>query len=285
MGWGSAIVGAVSSLVGSGMASKSQEDAARNAAQVSQAQYQQNRADLAPYRQVGNAALNAYARAMGLPQAGPVSQLPLTGTLNTADDVNALYMEVFGRPADPEGLRYYIGKPIRDVRNEMQQSPEFANKAASGSLPINAMAPQAPAEDRYGGFYESPGYQFRFDEGSRAVNQNLAARGRFSGGAAGRALTRYGQGVASDEFGNYMNRLAAAANIGQTATNATGQFGLGAANNVSGARLAQGAGRASGYLGASNVLNTAANNIAMGNAWRGWTPRRRAPSDYEPGYS
>jgi hypothetical protein len=51
-----------------------------------------------------------------------------------------------------------------------------------------------------------PGYGFRLSEGMRALERSAAARGGLLGGGTGRALTRYGQEMASQEYGNAFNR-------------------------------------------------------------------------------
>jgi len=51
-----------------------------------------------------------------------------------------------------------------------------------------------------------PGYGFRLQEGLKALERSAAARGGLLGGGTGRALTRYGQEMASQEFGNAYNR-------------------------------------------------------------------------------
>jgi hypothetical protein len=56
-------------------------------------------------------------------------------------------------------------------------------------------------------FYTSPGYQFRLGEGTKAIERGAAARGGLLGGRTQKALARFGQGLASQEFGNYMSRL------------------------------------------------------------------------------
>ena len=102
---------------------------------------------------------------------------------------------------------------------------------------------------------DSAAYQFRMDEGNRALERNLAARGGTLGGGALRELTRYGQGMASDEFSNQFNRLASLAGIGQSATNATSN----AMTNYTGAGAAGITGmgniRASSYQGAANAIS------------------------------
>ena len=114
-------------------------------------------------------------------------------------------------------------------------------------------------------FQADPGYAFRMSEGMKALERSAAARGGLMGGATGKALTRYGQDVASQEYQNAFNRyqaerqarlgpLQSLAGVGQTATNALGQAGQ---NYATGAGEALGAGaqaRASGYIGGANAI-------------------------------
>lgn len=51
-----------------------------------------------------------------------------------------------------------------------------------------------------------PGYQFRLSEGLKALERSAAARGGLMSGATGKALTRYGQEAASQEYQNAYNR-------------------------------------------------------------------------------
>ena len=51
-----------------------------------------------------------------------------------------------------------------------------------------------------------PGYGFRLSEGLKALERSAAARGGLLSGGTGKALTRYGQEMASQEFGNAFNR-------------------------------------------------------------------------------
>ena len=114
-------------------------------------------------------------------------------------------------------------------------------------------------------FEADPGYQFRMDEGMRGVEGGAAARGGLLSGAALKAIQKYGQGLASQEYGNaynrftadqtnQYNRLAGLVQSGQGAAsqtaNAAGQFGQAQANNLIGAGNAQ----ASGIMGSTNAL-------------------------------
>ena len=59
-------------------------------------------------------------------------------------------------------------------------------------------------EDRLSSFYESPDYQFRLQEGQRALEASQAARGGLLSGRAMLEAQRFGQGEASSEYGNYL---------------------------------------------------------------------------------
>lgn len=56
------------------------------------------------------------------------------------------------------------------------------------------------------GMYADPGYQWRFDQGRQAVDASAAARGTLRGGNTLADLVKYGQGLASQEYGNVWNR-------------------------------------------------------------------------------
>lgn len=49
---------------------------------------------------------------------------------------------------------------------------------------------------------KDPGYEFRMSEGIKALDKSASARGRLLSGAHKKALTRYSQGLASQEYAN-----------------------------------------------------------------------------------
>ena len=128
-----------------------------------------------------------------------------------------------------------------------------------------------------------PSYKFRLGEGLKALDRQAAARGGLISGGALKAAQRYGQDVASTEFGNAYNRLAGLAGIGQTATNtmgnAAGQFGANAGNLMTSA----GAARASGYVGGANALTGGLNqylNYTQGqNLLNRLSPQSTSPTN------
>lgn len=120
-------------------------------------------------------------------------------------------------------------------------------------------------------FVKDPGYQFRMSEGMRGLQNSAAARGGLLNGGTLKALSKYGQDYASNEYGNAynrfnndnttrFNRLATIAGVGQTANNQIAQAGTNAANNISNNQLAAGNATASGYVGSANAINNGISN-------------------------
>ena len=121
-------------------------------------------------------------------------------------------------------------------------------------------------------FEASPGYAFRKQEGETSHMRTLAARSGGRTGAAGKALTRYGQNLASGEFAASRARaeqdyslkqqkrqtsfknLLNVSNVGQAATATTNQFGQSATSNIT-QNLQQGAAAlGAGAIGAENAV-------------------------------
>jgi hypothetical protein len=125
----------------------------------------------------------------------------------------------------------------------------------------NALATYAPQVNVP--FQATPGYQFNLDEGARAINAQMAARGMLDSTARGRALSRFSQGLAAQEYNNYLNRLGALSGVGQTAATNLGMAGQGAAQ-AGGQFLAQAGGaQGAGTVGAFNALNQGVENLAL----------------------
>jgi hypothetical protein len=102
-------------------------------------------------------------------------------------------------------------------------------------------------------FQQSPGYQFAVGEGVNAIDRGASARGLLNSGARLRELMRYGTGMANQEYGNWWNRKAALAGIGQTATGQTGMLGANAANNVAQNTMSGGQAQAGATIGGANA--------------------------------
>lgn len=122
-------------------------------------------------------------------------------------------------------------------------------------------------------YQRSPGYQFAFDEGQRAIDRGASARGMLGSGARARELARYGTGMAQQDYGNWLSRLQGLASAGQAATGqgatlaaatggqqaSTAQQGGSALSNL----LVQGGqAQAQGTVGQANALLGGVNTAA-----------------------
>lgn len=140
-----------------------------------------------------------------------------------------------------------------------------------------------------------PGYQFRLQQGQQALERSAAARGNLLSGGTGKALERYGQDYASNEYGNVYNRalqtygtnyntfqqnqsnlynrLAGIAGTGQTSAGQLSAAAQGVSSNTAGTSAslgsqigqtygALGGAQASGYAGATNAITGGLNNLS-----------------------
>lgn len=130
------------------------------------------------------------------------------------------------------------------------------NKGSDGSWSMGSNPEAGMAALRM-----DPGYQFRLQEGQRAIENGAAARGGLLSGNALRAVTRYGQDYGSNEFGNLANRYSSLAGVGQSAAGNIGNLGANTASNVGNNLLGAGQARASGYM---NQYNMAGNLMNQG---------------------
>lgn len=121
-------------------------------------------------------------------------------------------------------------------------------------------------------FNQDPGYQFRMDQGQKALEASAAARGGALSGGNLKAIQQYGQDYASNEYSNAynrfnndqttrFNRLSALAGTGQTAATTLGNLGTQTASSIASNTLASGNAQAAGYIGQSNAVNNGISSL------------------------
>lgn len=241
-----------------------------------------------PYRAAGSTAMAQYE---SLLYGVPVEQ---TSTYQSLARQKAV---AEGGPQIPEGAYYKAENDEYfhgDYRYKVQDG-EVLRRPREGGAWGSFRPEREPGEDvtlpptgvgedaeqfRTEAMMRTPGYQFRVEEGQRALERGAAARSGTLTGRQSKALTRYGQDVATQEFDKILDRLSGVINVGSAAAGAgagqaiasggqqanilggmaetTFQTGQG----MAGAQSQVGAARASGYLGTqaagANVLNMAA---------------------------
>lgn len=208
------ITGSEQAAKGAQKAADAQLQSTRESNELLKELYGQTRADNAPFQLGGYAGLNALLALSGLPQ---VQGSQVAGFLGGAS----------GTPAAG-------GVQSKELKlNQGYQMPTF-----EGDPTARLMA--------------DPGYQFRLQQGQKALDRQAAARGQLFSGRQLKATQDYAGGMASQQYGDTWNRLAQIAGIGQSANNAqqnaSQSYGQSAGENI----LQGGNARASGYLARGN---------------------------------
>ncbi len=90
---------------------------------------------------------------------------------------------------------------------------------------LNGGPNSAASRAAYGNYLSSTGYNFQLKQGTSAITGSSAARGLLNSGATAKALTEYGQNLASTSFNNYLTQEGSVADRGLQAGVATGQAG------------------------------------------------------------
>jgi hypothetical protein len=141
-----------------------------------------------------------------------------------------------------------------------------ANTMYSNALGLNGEAGNAAAT---GAFQTGPGYEFALDQGNQAALRGASAAGMLNSGNTLTALTQFGQGLANQEYGSWLDRLNGVSGQGLSAAGGQAQ-GYGAKadlyQNTAGDRLGLESGVTQGLLGVNNQIAQAkeAQNSAKG---------------------
>jgi len=160
---------------------------------------------------VGNIIGAAQARG-AIKRAG--TQLVEAGNREAADAlaVPGQINPMIGGAYDEAGnlVRTASDQAAGDILGAGQQANQYLDpyRTAGGeALTSLSQLAQAPQEQFTGTNLEmDPGYQFRLSEGTKALERAAAARGSLQGGGTLKALTRYSQGEASQEYAKAFDR-------------------------------------------------------------------------------
>lgn len=127
--------------------------------------------------------------------------------------------------------------------------------------------PNAPGVRPFGmqDFITDPSYQWRLGQGEEAIMANRAASGGIQSGRTLKDLMTFGQGMASQEYGNAFNRYRAnqgdvygrLAGLSDTGVNAAGgiaRLGASAASQVGENQIGAGNALAAGQVGSANAI-------------------------------
>lgn len=164
-----------------------------------------------------------------------------------------------GKGADANAQAQMYG--IDEQRRQYDQSrTDMMPWLTAGQGALGQM--QALNSGDFSQFHESPDYQFTFSEGQRALDQGAAARGGLFGGGNTRDTIKYGQGMASQQYNSFYNKLQSMAGQGQTTAGGLGQLGAQMAGNIQQGYGNIGAGRQSAYNQKGQAWGDYANSLA-----------------------
>ena len=134
---------------------------------------------------------------------------------------------------------------------------------------------------------QSPGYQFRLQQGHNSIQNLLASRGGLKSGGAMKALEEFAQGTASQEFGNQVGYLQGLAGIGQNAATAMGNAEMMAGTNMANASqqgiLGQGMAMANSDAQMGNIIGGGMSQIGgtmLGMGMQGMGSAPKSPSGF-----
>lgn len=261
-------IGAAAGIGGAVIGSKSQSSAANKAAATAENTnanniafatgiYNQNTQHFAPYEQSGQVANNAIMQLLGLGSTPSAAQPAFAG-YSPPTGVSAFrgvsYPNVFGGNGNvPLQVGPFDGQDF--------SSPTYSTLQYGQPQPYDPGAVTTPAPSAasaFDNYRNSDGYQFRFDQGTNALQKAFGRN--LDSGAADKAAIRFGQGTASDEFSRYMSLLNQQQQLGFGSASALAGVGQNFTNTVTAGNTAAGnaAANAQLYAGAANA-----------NMWKG----------------
>ena len=240
-GVGATVVGGYIAGKGAKDAANTSASASRYAADLQNQQYLDTREDMAPYREAGVDSLNTlagYGRSQVDPNLIPQSNIPQ-------------YDPNFDITKDPS-YQFRVDEQNRQI----DRGSAGMGQMLSGNRLDEIMKRSGDmASQEYGAAYNRNMQDYNINRANEATGY---ARG----------VDAYGR--AYGEEGDYLNRQSSLANIGQTATTNTGQFGAASAANQGNALMAAGNAQAAGQIGQANAWQGAIGDIGQIAGQNNW---------------
>lgn len=314
IGAASGIAGGAIASHGANKAAQTQADAATQAAQIQAGQankaldfdklvYGNQQLQLSPYLSIGAGASANLANLLGvLPKDAmfyPTTPQSITGAPQgtaTASNPNRLQLgpdNGTGTNLDALLTRGGGGFRLPDGRVVPFNAagPQTSTAGPSGPQGVNLETLVNPALGSTGDLMkpfewkgpDDPAFQFRMQEGQKALERSAAAKGGLLSGGTAKAIDQYSQDLASTEYSNSFdryratqsdrfNRLASLAGYGPQAVAQSNTNGSNAANNIASILMQSGnnqaaginnagAARASGYAAGGNIWGSTLSNL------------------------
>jgi len=298
-------MGGISALIGSKSASKAadaQMAAAEQATDAMLEMYYKSREDQAPWREAGKMALNTLILGKevrepstterrlvsggGAVSGGGYTKLvngPVQGSFLVPD---ADLIRAGQNPENFPGYQTSFGGAGPETVNQIPPGYRAVNEQSIKQMKLPGMetyedvavpgklVSREPGilETGPGEFTESPYYNFLLEEGNKELARSQSARGILDSGAAQREAQRYGKGLASTEYQNWIqnwlqtkvNPLLSVSGMGQVATSATTNAATQTGSQVGQNIMRAGDATASGYINQANAITGGINSMMQG---------------------
>lgn len=210
MPWASTALSVGGSLLGGALggsnkgAERAAKDAAARAQNAQDTARRQISQALRPYMESGENANKLLSQYLGT--ADPEGYAPRPTRQQFEDELRNEHFQWagkdFNRNSNMASVNQRIDQRFRDAMQKWEAGKREYLAKNPGSAGDGRLLKDFTNED----FVKDPGYDFRMAEGEKGINRALSARGGFDSGSALKALARYNQDFASNEFGNAYNR-------------------------------------------------------------------------------
>ena len=152
--------------------------------------------------------------------------------------------------------------------SKAQQTTQGSEAQLLGQAPITS-----DTQNGFNNYLNSTGYNFQLNQGQNAIGSNAAAKGLLQSGGTAKALTQYGQNLASTTFNNYLGQLGnlnnqqgATVTSGQNALGQIASAGTAAGGAAANTMIAGGNAAAGGTVAAFNGIGNALGSVGgLGN--------------------
>lgn len=254
-------------------AADKQAGATDRAAGVTDRQYNQNRADLAPYRAAGQSALARLQTLLGLPGGIDESSQefksiydPMVKQFDQAH-TDRFGMSIYDPRADAAGVQSVLERLKTQAKDQLGPTTTSTNPQDSPLL-----RKFTSADLNSDPVYNS-GLEFGLDEGRKAIERRAAAGGSLDSGGTLKALTRfgndYGTTKAEGAYGRFVGnqgdvygRLSGIAGMGQGATNVGVNAGSASSSNLANLYSGLGNAQAAAGIAGANAVSGGVSNAA-----------------------
>jgi len=228
--------------------------------------------------------LNAWnaAKAAGGTNSDYVGGAGLTSTQNVKTQSGVTGADIFGTDSTLKSdiSNYLANQNLQNDLPAYQNTLNAYNNQANTYNSYNARGP-ASAADINNVVNNMPGFQFQQQQGIGGIENSGSASGLLNSGALLQQLDKFGQGLASTYYNNYLNQLGGLANAGNAASSQVGQGSQVVGNNLAGlysnlgdnmgnAALTAGQAQASSFLSPLSAQETRVTNIGGGGGGGGF---------------